>query len=148
MYDFDGNIIFQYDNGNSNGIVEDNQEKIKIFLGENLKEQPEKEIVNGKEFDYNGRLLFEGEFSKKVKWKGKVKEYYKDELVFEGDYSFGKKWNGKGKKYNSKENLIFEGEYIDGIITGYVKNYGYDDKLEFEGNFIKPFSSSDKGSCI
>ena len=65
-----------------------------------------------KEFDYNGRLLFKGEYLNGRKWKGKIKEYYEDELIFEGEYLDGKIWNGKGKEFDSRRNIIFEGKYI------------------------------------
>ena len=51
----------------------------------------------GKEYDNENRLLFEGEY---VKWKknGKGKEYDKEgRLIFEGEYSNGEK-KGKGKE--------------------------------------------------
>ena len=34
--------------------------------------------MKGKEFDYTGRLLFEGEYLSGRKWKGKIKEYYNE----------------------------------------------------------------------
>ena len=68
--------------------------------------------MKGKEYDYNGRLLFEGEYLNGRKWKGKIKEYDKDELIFEGEYLDGKIWNGKGKEFDSRRNIIFEGKYI------------------------------------
>ena len=44
----------------------------------------------GKEYDYNGDLLFEGKFLN-GKRNGKGKEYYKGELKYEGEYLSGKK---------------------------------------------------------
>ncbi len=42
---------------------------------------------------------------------GEGKEYnYNRKLIFEGEYLNGKKWNRKGKEYNDNEELIFEGE--------------------------------------
>ena len=44
----------------------------------------------GKEYDeFNGKLTFEGEFKNGKKWKGKAKEYNRDELLFEGEYING-----------------------------------------------------------
>ena len=34
--------------------------------------------MKGKEFDYTGRLLFEGKYLRGRKWKGKIKEYYNE----------------------------------------------------------------------
>ena len=49
-----------------------------------------------KEYKYNGKLIYEGEYLN-GKRNGKGKEYdYKGELEFEGEYLNGKR-NGKGK---------------------------------------------------
>ena len=67
----------------------------------------------GKEFNFDGELIFEGEYLNGKK-NGKGKEYNeKGDLIFEGEYLNGKK-NGKGKEYNNKGKLIFEGEYLNG----------------------------------
>ena len=66
--------------------------------------------MKGKEYDYNGRLLFDGEYLNEKRWKGKFKEYYDDELIFEGEYSDGKIWDGRGKLLDSVFNFEFEGE--------------------------------------
>ena len=115
IYDYNGNILFELKNGN--GIIEDSKynNKITIFIGENLDDKIIWiENVKVKEYDYNGRLLFEGEYLLGGKWKGKIKKYYKDELIFEGEYLDGEIWNGKGKEVDSRGNIIFEGEYING----------------------------------
>ena len=45
---------------------------------------------------------------------GKVKQYdYKGRLIFEGEYLNGKRWNGKGKEYLN-DVLMYEGEYLNG----------------------------------
>ena len=57
-----------------------------------------KKKIKRKEYDYNGKLEFEGEYLNGER-NGKGKEYYKNgELIFEGEYLNGKKWNGKGKE--------------------------------------------------
>ena len=67
---------------------------------------------------------------------GKGKEYnYKGKLKFEGEYINGKR-NGKGKEYNYKGELKFEGEYINGKRNGKGKEYNYDGELKFEGEYI------------
>ena len=93
-YDYNGNVVFELINGNA--IVEDEYDKIKIYIGENLKQKKLKGNVKGKEYDYEGRLLFEGEYLNERRWKGKFYEYYKNELTFEGEYLDGK--NGVGKE--------------------------------------------------
>ena len=50
-----------------------------------------------------------------MKKNGKVIEYnWNGELVFEGEYLVGKRWNGKGKEYNDDGILIFEEVYLNG----------------------------------
>ena len=67
----------------------------------------------GKEYDEQGRLIFEGEYINYIPMNGYKKEYNdKGELFFEGEYLNGEK-NGHGKEYlNGK--VIYEGEYLIG----------------------------------
>ena len=59
---------------------------------------------------------------------GKGKEYsYDGNLIFKGEYKNDKKWNGKG--YNSLNNIIYELKEGKGLI----KEYDYNGKLTFEG---------------
>ena len=72
-------------------------------------------LINGtgkaKEYDWNGKLTFEGEYLY-CERHGKGKEYnYYGIIEFEGEYLKGKR-NGKGKEYDRSGNLIFEGEYL------------------------------------
>ncbi len=77
----------------------------------------------GKEYNYYGELIFEGEYLNRKKWKGKGKEYHdNNELKFEGEYLNGEKY-GKGKGYNYYGNLIFEGEYLNGKRNKKGKEY-------------------------
>ena len=60
------------------------------------------------------KLIFEGKYLNGKKWNGKGKEYdYDGKLEFEGEYLKGKR-NGKGKEYYDNDKLIFEGEYLNG----------------------------------
>ena len=96
------------------------------------------EIKNGKgyikEYDVNGKLIFEGEYINGER-NGKRKKYYRDDYenegdgasqgyyVYEGEYLNGKK-NGYGKEYykfRSKSKLQYEGEYLNGKINGKEK---------------------------
>ena len=73
----------------------------------------------GKEFDYNGKLIFEGEYLN-GKRNGKGKEYCYSQLKFisfEGEYKNDKKWNGKG--YDSLNNMIYELKYGKGLVKEY-----------------------------
>ena len=62
---------------------------------------------NGKEYNYDGSLLFEGEFKNGLKWDGKGYDIYND-IIYELK-------NGKGyvKEYDYLNRLIFEGEYVN-----------------------------------
>ena len=59
----------------------------------------------GKEYDYFGNLIYEGEYLK-GKRNGKGKEYnrYK-KVIFEGEYLNGKRWNGKIYYEHDDENF-------------------------------------------
>ena len=47
-------------------------------------------MEKGIEHDYNGNLIFEGEYSNGQK-NGKGKEYYEGKLIYEGEYFNGEK---------------------------------------------------------
>ena len=65
LYDYDGNVIFEYNNGKGNGTLEIDDKKIALFRSEVLEEEKiSNEIAKGKEYDIDGRLLFEGKFLK------------------------------------------------------------------------------------
>ena len=122
---------------NGNTKIEDNFGLIKIIFGDNLDEERLKTYVKVKEYDYKGRLLFDGEYFNEKKWKGKLKVYSDDILVFEGDYLDGKIWNCKGKIYNFRGDVIFDGEIKNGLKDGNVKEYYDNDQLKFDGNYLK-----------
>ena len=57
--------------------------------------------------------------------KGYIKEYdYNNKLIFEGEYLNGKK-NGKGKKYYWNGQLEYEGEFLDEEKNGKGKEYDF-----------------------
>ena len=99
----------------------------------------------GKEYNYDGHLIFEGEY-KNGKKNGKGKEYEHDlilnkKLKFEGEYLNGLK-HGKGKEYYEqfpmkKPIVIFDGEYLNGKKNGKAKEYYNDGKLKFDGEYNK-----------
>ena len=93
----------------------------------------------GKEYDQNGKILFEGQYNwTKKRWNGKGIEYdWNGDIIFEGEYRDGKRWNGKGKEtffntYSNKKELEFEGEYINGIGEGIYKKYNEEGKIILE----------------
>ena len=56
------------------------------------------------------------------KWKKNGKEYsYNGKLFYEGDFLKGKK-TGRGKEYNHEGKVIYEGDYLNGKKTGMEKN--------------------------
>ena len=68
-------------------------------------------IGKGKEYYYNGNLLYEGEYlNGERNWKGKGYDC-ENHLIFEGEYLNGKEWNGKGFDYDSFGN-IYQKIYI------------------------------------
>ena len=93
IYDYNGNVLFELNKGN--GIIENEEydEKIRIFIGENLDKKIRSENVKVKEYDYNGRILFEGEYLNGRKWNGKGKVYNDDDIrrIYRGKNKWEKK---------------------------------------------------------
>ena len=112
----------------------------------------------GKEYDENGNIIFEGEYKDGVRWNGKGEEFnpeyysvfvgtYKEgekvegkeygffgELRFEGWYKNNER-NGEGKEYDKNGNVIFEGEYKNNKWHGKGKKYDKNGKVIFEGEY-------------
>ena len=107
----------------------------------------------GKEYNYQGMLIYEGEFLYDSYLKGRF--YINEKLEYEGEYLFDKKWNGKG--YDEQGNIIYElingngkvkeydiyynkvyyeGEYLNGRSNGKGKEYYKDGSLRFEGDYL------------
>ena len=115
-----GSILFNIKNGNCKNIKEYNYNGILIFEGEYINGERN---GKGKEYNYNGILIFEGEYLNGER-NGKGKEYYNNGLLrFEGEYLKGKKWNGKG--YNLFGSIIFQ------IKNGNCKNINYSKFIKF-----------------
>ena len=89
---------------------------IKIFEGEYLNGQRN---GKGKEYYRNGKLRFEGEYLKDLKWNGKGYDPFDNDELYE-------LINGKGliKEYNQfNYRLEFKGEYLNGKKNGKGKEY-------------------------
>ena len=140
----------EYSNKKWNGIGKKYYKNRLDYVGDYLNG---KRNGKGEEYNYNGNLLFKGEYLDGKRWNGKgynnegnveyelkegkgiVKEYnwLNGKLIYEGEYSNGKR-NGKGKEYNDKNELIFEGEYLNGKKwNGKIKKYNYNGEIVFEG---------------
>ena len=84
--------------------------------------------MRGKVYDINGNISYYD----LENLNGLIKEYYYNgKIKFEGEYLNGKK-NGKVKEYDDYGQLIFEGEYLDGKRNGKGKEY-FGFELKFEG---------------
>ena len=86
---------------------------------------------------YNDRLIYYGYYSNR-KRNGEGKEYNDNgDLVFDGEYLEDKRWKGKEKIYNEDGKLIFEYQIEKCVINGDVKEYDkYNGELLFEGKYI------------
>ena len=72
----------------------------------------------GKEYNYDGKLIFEGEYLN-GKRSGKGKEYIDGKLIYEGEYLNEKRWNGKG--YNNNGNIDFVIKNGNGKLKEYME---------------------------
>ena len=70
----------------------------------------------GKEYYYNGRLRFEGEYLNGKRWNGK---YYNINGNIDYELKYGR---GNCKEYNNRGKLLFEGEYLNGERNGKYKD--------------------------
>ena len=76
---------------------------------------------------------------------GKGKEYYYDDkLSFEGEYLNGKR-NGKGKEYDYNGNKSYEGEYLNGKRHGKGKEYNEYGFVKFKGEYLNGKKWNGKG---
>ena len=162
IYDGKGYKIYKGDfldfNYNGQGILYFNQNNNIYFSGK----FENNNFVNGKLYDLDGKITYEGTFINNIPVEGKNIKIYKlkyNSLVYEGDI-VNCKYNGKGKLYNDgyllydgefkdgiyngkgklykgnyKNVLIFDGEFKDGIFNGFGKIYN-EEYLYYEGNFI------------
>ena len=148
------NMVFEGDfiNGvkyNGNFYAFYNSEK-KLLVGN---------LVNGfgnniKRYNYNGNLIFEGNYDKGEIIYGKEFSNLR-EIIFEGEYKYGKKYNGiysirvnnciysyyiqNGKVINvyieTNREVIYIGDYVNGLKGGNGKEYNENGKLIFVGEF-------------
>ena len=130
-YYIDGKLKFEgeYLNGQKWNVKGYNKEgKIWNGKGYNKSGNVEFEIKKGKgevqEYDYNGKIEYEGEYLNGER-NGKCKEYFDNgRLAFEREYLNGKR---NGKKYDNNGELLFDGEYLNGNrLIGIEEEYKHD----------------------
>ena len=133
-YDYEGNKIYKGDFLNfkyhGEGTRYFNYGNIIFFTGifENGS------YINGKLFDLEGKITYDGEFIDEIPIEGKNIKLYdinNKHLEYEGDM-LNCKYHGKGKLYNY--NLFYNGEFKDGKFHGFGKIYK-EKNLYYEGNF-------------
>ena len=92
-----------------------NDEKYKGKFYKNNESEFEGEFKNGekwtgKRYDKDGNIVYQ-----LINGYGNIKEFDVDgDLIFEREYSNGKR-NGKGKEYDFFGNMKYEGEYLNGL---------------------------------
>jgi len=121
-----------------------------VFKGEYSKG---KKNGKGREYYFNGKIKFEGDYLDSLKWNGKeydanngqiyeikngkgnIKEYnYAGLLIFEGEYLNGRKWNGN--IYNNKDNKIYTLKDGKGFVKDIYKYLSYKEVKYYEGEYI------------
>ena len=114
-------------NNNLQNKIDIKLDNYKIFYED--KYLNEQKNGNGKEYDNNGNLLFDGEYLYGKRWNGKVKEYYYNgKLKFDGEYYKGKRLFGKIYDINGK--LIIDLKNAEGLLN----EYHYNGKLDLRVN--------------
>ena len=102
----------------------------------------------GKEYNEEGKLIFEGEYLNGKKWKGIEKQYDEDtgNLIFEYEYKNGER-NGEVKEYDKyNEELFFYGTYLDGKRNGQGKEYKFIPYIDY--NYSSNYSSRNNSKNI
>ena len=153
QYDRNGNTLFagKFVNGRGTGTIYDNSfgpffADI-IYKGEVRISEGSRSYIrdmftftaddiclsgDGKEYDYNGRVVFEGTYSNGRRFHGKE---YDDNgrLVFEGVYDDNLRKHGTEYDHNGR--LVFEGAYDNGR-RFHGKEYDANGRLVFEGDYF------------
>ena len=95
----------------------------------------EGDYINGNRYNGKGYNEFNNIIYELKQGRGFLKEFnFDNKLIFEGEYLYGQK-NGKGKEYYNDGTLKYEGEYLNGLKNGEGKEY-FNGNLIFEGNYL------------
>ena len=92
----------------------------------------------GKEYDKEDKLIFEGDYLLNHKKRGK--EFVKGKLEYEGEYLYGTKFNGKG--YYENGNIIYELTNGNGKVREYNNSI-----LIFKGEYLNRERSGKGKEC-
>ena len=115
---------------------EDENEKINKYVKLNVQIQNGKMCGKCKEFDIEGNMIYEGEYSDDQR-NGAGKEYTNKNVDFEGEFKEGKRWNGIANEYNINGKVVYDCTYQNGkIFNG--KEYKYfddEEKLRMEAEY-------------
>ena len=132
-----------------------------LFIGEHTDDQLIKEKINrnGKGTEYHeNKKAFSGEYKdgKRINGKGKLYDY-NGNLIFDGDYINGKR-NGKVIEYyediegnpEQDSNLLvkYEGRYIDDQKNGEGKEFQYDEENNAEIVFEGVYKNGEKWNGV
>ena len=163
----------EYSNGERNGKGKEYINEELVFEGEYLNDKRnglgieynnglikfEGEFLNGKrhgkgqEFDFIGKLKFDGQYE--YGWRRRGKSYAFGKMEYEGEYLFERKWTGKGynkygeviyeinkgkgtiRDYNYQDKTIYIGGYLNCEKSGKGKEIDFKGVLKFEGEYLK-----------
>ena len=123
------------------------QKKLDITLND-YKEYSGRYIIyesktRGKEYNKFGILIFEGDYINGEK-NGYGAEYYENELIFQGEYLRGHKIKGKEYEKYANYELVFEGKYLNDqrwegmgkeIIHYEINDKGDKEMIRYEGEY-------------
>ena len=164
---FEGKFLDGLINGKGKEYYNNNSKFIGEYLNDtvyngtiyNYEGKKECEIKNGKgkikEYDYNGRLIFKGEYLN-GKRNGKGVEYIDQKCncgdkqikcshnekisIFIGEFLNGER-NGRGEVYNEIGKLIFKGEFLNGYKNGIGEEFNEEGNLIFKGEYLNEYKN-------
>ena len=144
-------ILTELKKKNTKIIISNEKEINEYFRKYVFKEGCKRDKIDykGKEFNFEIKLKFEGEYLN-GKRNGKGTEYgYIDNILFEGEYLDGKRWNGNGIEFDKKKLKIFNCRYKNGKkISGKIYSNSGERRIEYEFNNGKVKEYDSMGNII